>query len=128
MADRSPRPAQRRMPESDPGLERSATDSGRMGDKIGAFDPAAAPVQGDAESSGQPTSREAVERMVEERQRTADRSGANAQPGFGRTEQPRVGNGRQAMGRGGASIGMQTSLIAIVVLVLIGVLAGIVFT
>lgn len=127
MADRSPRPARRRTPESDPGLERSATDSGRMGDKIGAFDPAAAPVQGDAESSGQPTPREAVERMVEERQRTADRSGANAQPGFGRTEQPRVRQGGEAAG-GGASIGMQTSLIAIVVLVLIGVLAGIVFT
>lgn len=113
---------------SDPGLERAATDAGRMGDKIGAPDPAAAPVQGDAEASGQPTSRDAVERMVEERQRTAARSGASGQPGFARNDQHQVSEGGRARGAAGTSIGMQTSLIALVALVVIGLLAGILFT
>lgn len=45
------------MAAPDPGFERHLTDAGLTGDKINAQDPAAAPVQTDAEAAGQPTSR-----------------------------------------------------------------------
>ncbi|MGC2855384.1 hypothetical protein ACM64Y_07905 [Novispirillum sp. DQ9] len=90
MAAPTPRPPQgpaprRPLGDGDPGLGRSATDSGRMGDKAGAFDPAA------------------------------------AHPGFARSKQPRAG-------ARSASVGLRTSLIALVVLVVIGLLAGILLT
>lgn len=43
------------MEASDPGQERHLTDSGLTGDKVNAPDPAAAPVQTDAEAAGLPT-------------------------------------------------------------------------
>lgn len=90
MADSTPRPPhgpapRRPLGEGDRGLERSATDSGRMGDKVDAFDPAA------------------------------------AHPGFSRSKQPRAG-------ARSASVGLRTGLIALVLLVVIGLLAGILLT
>lgn len=48
------------MATPDPGQERHLTDSGLTGDKVRASDPAAAPVQTDAETAGTPTPRKAA--------------------------------------------------------------------
>lgn len=55
---------------TDSGHERAHTDAGRTGDKIKALDPAAAPLETDAESSGHPTpladALQSVRRLVDE--------------------------------------------------------------
>lgn len=48
------------MPDMDTGIERNHTDRGLTGDKVAAFDPAAAPGHADAEAAGTPTSHGAV--------------------------------------------------------------------
>lgn len=41
--------------KADPGFERAATDGGHTRDKVAVSDPAAVPIQTDAESAGTPT-------------------------------------------------------------------------
>ncbi len=122
-AQSDPGPASQSDPgpasQSDPGIERAATDSGQTGDKIGHPDPAAAPVQADAEASGTPTPRRETEAMIEERRRTA---GSTASSGFARENQPFRG---QKSGRIGTTAQMTT--VAIVVLIVLGLLLGILF-
>lgn len=41
--------------KADPGIGRAKTDAGPTGDKVAVYDPAAVPVEGDAEAAGTPT-------------------------------------------------------------------------
>lgn len=86
-------PPQEPKDGSDRGQTRAETDAGRLGDKIAHPDPAAAPLQGDAEAAGTPTSAQANEDAVAEQRRTGG-SAAQTQPHFGREAQPRRANTR----------------------------------
>lgn len=63
-------------PDMDTGLGRARTDAGLTGDKISALDPAAAPVETDAEAAGAPTlgdaSRASIGRLMEITWRTPE--------------------------------------------------------
>ena len=64
--------------KSDPGLARAAIDAGKTGDKVPVSDPAAAPMNADAESAGTPTSAAAARADVEHQEQIAHESGAAA--------------------------------------------------
>jgi hypothetical protein len=59
------------MPDMDTGMGRSRTDQGLTGDKIRALDPAAAPVQTDAESAGTPTPLSSIRASIAQMMETA---------------------------------------------------------
>lgn len=69
-----------RRPEPDPGIARAAIDAGLTGDKVPAGDPAAAPLQTDAESAGTPTSAAQAEADVRRQHRIARETGADGRP------------------------------------------------
>lgn len=125
----TPPPEKRGPTPSDPGIERAASDSGQLGDKINQSDPAVAPVNTDAEAGGSPTSRENIERMVEERKATAGRAGAT-EPGFGRNEQRRHGpdtdTGRTPNRSGTTSArSTQVTVAALIIVAVLAVLLGV---
>ncbi len=59
------------MPDMDTGMGRNRTDHGWTGDKIRMTDPAAAPVQTDAESAGTPTPLSSVRASIAQMMETA---------------------------------------------------------
>jgi hypothetical protein len=97
----------------DPGHERQAADKGLLGDKIAVRDPAAAPMQTDAESAGAPTGRGEAARSVGVQKDIAARHPAATH--FGAHEQP----------RGDAPGGIGAFLaVTVAALVALGVIAG----
>ncbi len=92
------------MPRPETGRYRRDVDSGRTGDKVAHPDPAAAPLEADAESAGEATPRRLLDR-VSRRQ--------------ARIRRQRTGDGPTAARRAGRWGGAAT-----VVLVAVGVLAG----
>jgi len=101
------------MPDMDTGIERRQTDQGLTGDKIMVSDPAAAPVQTDAEAAGTPTSGAAIMATVNHLMETARKT---PRPDtFGAWRQPNAAY-QQRLGR--------ISLLWVSGLVLLGLLAG----
>ena len=65
-------------PSSDPGRTGAAIDAGLTGDKVPVSDPAAAPMNADAETAGTPTPAYAAEADLRLQERIARESGAAA--------------------------------------------------
>lgn len=74
---------------ADTGMERASTDAGRLGDKVAAQDPAAAPLETDAEASAHTTSKDAAAASLARHQDIANQSGTPRQGPFGARLQPR---------------------------------------
>jgi hypothetical protein len=75
------------MPKSTPGRTeptsaqlRNQIDSGRTGDKVGGFDPAAAPLGSDDEAAGTPPSPQAIELAQASEGRPASANANGAEP------------------------------------------------
>lgn len=84
-------PTDRRTQARDAGHYRDAVDRGRTGDKIAAADPAAAPVDTDAETGGYatPRSASAAATHAQERHRASEQVRAtHANPGRGQQQVP----------------------------------------
>jgi len=96
--------------------ERSQTDRGLLGDKVGVSDPAAAPLETDSETSGQPTSARAEAESVARQRRIAREMPKPAMAPFSALQ------GKQSWGGRHSGIGLAAG--AAVVLVLFGLLAG----
>ncbi|MBF0335845.1 MAG: hypothetical protein HQL40_19755 [Alphaproteobacteria bacterium] len=96
-------------------MERKDTDRGETGDKIGHPDPAAAPLETDAEATGTPTDPQAAAESVSRQRRIARR---HPQP---------THFGQHIQSRGGVPAGIGWLLaMAVLAAVLIGVAAGLV--
>lgn len=103
--------------KSDPGFERDRTDAGLTGDKVAVSDPAAVPAHGDAESAGTPTTAADAMRSVHEQARISQSARPQAKPApFASRRQPHTGSGR----------GVALAIASGVVLIVLGILAGMV--
>lgn len=98
---------------SAPARARGETDRGRTGDKVAAEDPAAAPLETDAEASGTATSGRAAAASHDDQTRIGKQARA-AEPAFARNPQPGKANRQRRVVLGAV----------VVVLVLVGVLVG----
>jgi len=109
--DKKPRQQPQPKAETAAGRTRAATDRGLTGDKVAATDPAAAPLETDAETAATPTPGAAAEASLRT-QESAARPGLDRQPAYARDAQPRGRDRRVTV----------TLAVAAAVLVIVGVL------